>query len=243
MRSKSARFHFLRQRSLPVLLLWLLASSSSSFLGSDFITWSSPAMGSGGGVTASVVTTVTSGFHSTIQYPATNPDFVSQFAPSYSLLEYRSPSGAGGGDISSVITFSSSLPSGSKVLVVDVDARDETVILMGDGAPPPLLQQLESIAGEVSTFPIYNAATGSLVENGPASPDFNNREVTVFDASGLGGIDVTFLNGGVGSGCFVAVYVASAPQSVPLLTPFMLLLTVFLVGLSGRCLLKGARPT
>jgi hypothetical protein len=109
-----------------------------------------------------ISSTVTQGSFSTGTLTASEPNFVADFADSFSVLRYTAAQSAPG-NILSTITFSSALPSGTRLLVIDVDFSMETVTLLGNETPLSLLAQRESTTGASSSFPSYNGATGKLV--------------------------------------------------------------------------------
>ena len=199
--------HVKSLRSLTVGLVCLLLAPSA-FGAMVLIDWTSINGGSGGGVTATVVSTVNAGTFDTGDIGGSEPAFVAEYSSTLSTLFYRSIIGGGAGDILSTITFSSALPAGSQLLVIDADVRDETATLASGGNPLTLLAQVESNAGVTSTFPTYNAVLGELVAFGLE----NSNDASIFDLSGASSVQVDFTGGGLGSRIFVAV---ALPIPVP----------------------------
>lgn len=222
-------------RIVALFIFFAALAPSGVHAASIFIDWSSITEGAGGGITASVSSTVSSGTFSFGSIPADDPYFVSQFALSYSALHYKAGSGSTTpGDISSEFTFSSPLPSGSKLIVTDVDFDEETLTLTSSGSPLSLLEQIESMAGVTSVFPNYYPSTGKLITAGTAQGGLNIREASIFDLSGLSDLRVSFENGSYDSGSSIAI---AMPVTVPLPGSHLL----FTVGLGLLTVLRRKR--
>lgn len=194
--------------SLLRTLVFLVASPAMAE--TDFITWTSPSAGSGGGISATVTSTVTAGALSAVTFNASDGTFISDFAASYSALHYASAA-SGPANISSTISFSQALPIGAKLIAVDVDYMGESLSLSSSGSPLSLLEQRETISGANSSFPAYNAGTGVLSET---APNQNANEASVFDVSGLSVIDVHRTGGNTNSGVGVAIALPMVPVGV-----------------------------
>ena len=198
--------------------------SPSAALGASILfDWSSTTAGTAGGINATITSTITQGAFFTGVYAASDPSYVADFSSSHSILNYNDVSNLPG-LIDSTFSFSSALPSGSRLIVLDVDLFPETAILAIDGTPPTLLAQIESILGEMSIFPNYNALTGELVSAGGAPGGINNVEASIFDVSGASSIQVGWRNGGTPSGIAVAI-------AIPVPEPSSLLLSALGLGL------------
>lgn len=211
-----------------LFIFFTVLATSRVFAASIFMEWSSINEGSGGGITATVSSTVNSGTFFYGDVTASDPNFVTQFAASFPALHYKATFSAPA-DISSDFIFSTPLPSGSKLLVRDVDFEDETLTLTSNGSPLTLLAQIESIAGAISTFPIYNSLTGVLITAGTAPGGMNDGEVSIFDLSGLSSLQVSFENGLLNSGSNIAIAMpVPLPGSHLLLISALGLLTYFL---------------
>ena len=195
-------------RILLPTFVFLVASPAMAE--TDFITWTSPSEGSGGGISATVTSTVTAGVLSAQTFNASDGTFISDFAASYSALHYASAA-SGPANISSTISFSQALPIGAKLIAVDVDYMGESLSLSSSGSPLSLLEQRETTNGANSVFPTYNAGTGVLSE---AAPIQNANEASVFDVSGLSVIDVHRAGGNTNSGIGVAIALPIAPVGV-----------------------------
>ena len=172
--------------------------------GFEFIEWSSITAGTGGGINATVAATITQGSMDFTTSTATDPSFVEEFADSFSVLLYiAQPTGPG--NITSTISFSGPLPQGSRLIVVDVDFLQEGVTLIGGGAPLALLSQVETQAGETSTFPFYDPVLGTLITPHTTSGQTNEGDASIFDVSGLGAIDIAYFGGGSSSGVGITI--------------------------------------
>jgi hypothetical protein len=176
----------------------------------NFIVWTSPSAGSGGGISATVTSTVTAGALSATTFNASDGTFISDFAASYSALHYASPT-SGPANIRSTITFSPALPTGAKLIAVDVDYMGESLSLLSNESPLVLLEQRETTNKANSSFPAYNAGTGVL---SATAPNQNANEASVFDVSGLSVIDVHRTGGNTNSGVGVAIALPIAPVGV-----------------------------
>ncbi|MGI9431013.1 MAG: hypothetical protein ACR2PQ_02310 [Myxococcota bacterium] len=208
----------MRTLSVVAIIVWGAAFGPlSAQAASTFIEWSSTAAGSGGGIDATVVSTVREGEFSVADIGASDPDFVADFSDVVPTFAYRTVSDHG--DIEATITFSAPLPTDAMLLVIDVDAFLELVILSSEGTPLTLIEQVESADGAVSNFPTYNDVLGELAFT--AGGDDNDSEVSIFDLSGVTSIQVDFRNGMLGSGIRAAV---ALPTEVPEPGPVGLLL-------------------
>jgi phosphotransferase system glucose/maltose/N-acetylglucosamine-specific IIC component len=208
------------------LLLPATASATSIF-----VEWTSASEGSGGGIDATVNATVNAWVIFPGVHPANDPVYVADFAAGHSALGYQTPSG-GPADILSTLSFSSALPAGSRLIILDVDHAQETVTLTGSGAPLSLLTQLESIAGASSIFPSWDPVTGELVAT-TTPGQVNSAEASVFDVAGLTSFQVDFRNGNNSSTVVVAV---ALPIPEPSTLTLTLLGTLFLA-------MRARRPT
>ena len=142
------------------------------------------------GITATITVLGSAETVDTISIAATNPDYVSQYGSPLKALRFESVFSE-----RVRVDFSQPLPEGSRLLAIDIDAATtsglESVTLQ-DGTLSPLpnfIDQLETIAGETSLFPTYDASTGVLSAVDGVSD--NIREATVFDISGANAIYVT----------------------------------------------------
>jgi hypothetical protein len=191
-------------RLYALAILSIVFSFSDVRAANVFFTWASTSAGAGPGINAMISSTVTQGSFSTGTLTASEPNFVADFADSFSVLRYTAAQSAPG-NILSTITFSSALPSGTRLLVIDVDFSMETVTLLGNENPLSLLAQRESTTGASSSFPSYNGATGKLV-----AVATNSNEASVFDLSGVTSLKVNFAGGNFGSGVAIAISGISA---------------------------------
>ena len=196
-----------------------------------FVDWTSATGGSGGGIDATVAATINAGTMLTSSISATNPVYVDEFAASHSLLLYRTPTGPA--DIISTISFSTVLPAGSRLIIIDVDHAQETATLLTSGTPLTLLAQLESMAGANSIFPSWNPLTGELVAT-TLSGQLNNGEASIFDLGGLTSIQVDVRGGNNSSTVALAI-------ALPIPEPGTLTLT--LVGITGLAIRARRRQT
>lgn len=195
---------------VSVFIFFTVLAPLNVFAASIFMEWPSITEGTGGGITATVSSTVNSGTFFSGGVAATDPDFVSQFAANFPALHYKAAFSQKG-DISSDFTFSAPLPAGSKLIVRDVDFENETLTLTSSGCPLILLAQMESIADAESIFPIYDPSTGKLVTAGTASGGLNEGEASIFDLSGVSSLHVSFENGLINSGSNVAIAMPTVP--------------------------------
>ncbi|SLM29630.1 putative Flagellin A [Desulfamplus magnetovallimortis] len=162
------------------------------------INWSSNTQGSGGGINA----TITSGaVNIGTETLLDDPNFISNFSSNLSVLEY------GANSVTTVINFSSPLPTGSKLLLGDVDSGHVATLTSG-GTPLTYVSQLESRSGQNSTFPIYNPATGKLTSQPNSN---NNDEVTSFDLSNLSSLQIEFQGSGA---AWAAIALADPSTSI-----------------------------
>ncbi|MFT5695334.1 MAG: hypothetical protein ACI9QQ_001309 [Myxococcota bacterium] len=228
MRGESYRF-MRRLRDFSILLVLASAPSAASAQ-LTFIEWTSTADGSGGGITATVNSTVTLGSIGFQFVSATDPVFVANYESSYSVLTFKASTG-GPGDITSAITFSTPLPVGARLIASDVDYNGETLTLTTGGVGLALFEQLETMSGESSTFPSYDNMTGELVGTGAVGNNNpNNSEATVFDVSGLSAIQVSYDNGINNTGVAVGILFPPPPPVPAFSSP---LVVIFLFGLLG----------
>lgn len=215
-----------------LLALGVMLAALPATAATDFIVWSSPNAGSGGGVTATVASNVVAGSFQSTVVGATEATFVADYGPSLSVLFYRSTA-AGPASITSTLSFSPPLPTGARLLAIDLDAGAETFTLTSGGAPLAFVESRETTAGALSAFPSYDAGSGVLSTTA-ASP--NDSEATVFDVSGLSTLDVDFSGGSLGSGSFIAI---ALPVQVPMLAPLGLFALVGgLLTVAGRGLTR-----
>lgn len=184
--------------------LAVLLSPSIVSAGSSFIEWESGTSGSGGGINATVDATISKGSLTTFEGPATNPTFIELFAANYGGMSHFSGPGSTLSNIISTVSFSSTLPVGARLVVVDVDVAGENITLSSSGTPLTLLAQLETLTGQSSAFPSWDPLLGQLSATTP-SGQFNNTEASVFNISGLSSIQVDSFGGKNNSGIGVAV--------------------------------------
>ncbi len=170
--------------------------------------WTSETSGSAGGISASVAWVILAGDNGIWDSTATDEDFVAQFGTTLEGLLYLTPV-PGAADIQSIVSFSSSLPAGSRLVVVDVDYEGETMTLRdgASSAPLALVEQLETFAGESSDFPSWSPPTLSETTSPLAT---NSNEASVFDVGGLTSVEIDFA-GGDASGVAVIVAIPAAP--------------------------------
>ncbi len=208
------------------LLIRLFFAASPPAAETDFIVWTSGSAGSGGGISATVTSTVTQGSLTASSLNASDASFVADFAASYSVLRYRAE--VVPASISSTLAFSQPLPGGAKLLAIDLDFEGEAFTLSSGGAPLALLEQRETTDGASSDFPTYDSGTGTLSHSAGSTNVF---EASVFDVSGLSTIDVDFVNG-LGSAGLIAIALP-VPTPVPALGPVGgLTLTLCLIGVA-----------
>lgn len=96
------------------------------------------------------------------------------------------------------------------MIALDVDFLGESLLLSGGGAPLVLLSQMESQAGEMSTFPIYDPVLGALVSPNDQTNQSNEGDASVFDISFLNEINVDFSGGGFTSGVAIVIALPSS---------------------------------
>lgn len=146
---------------------------------------------------------------------ATAPSFVAQYGAA--LPTMATTNGVAGSAANSVVQFSfnNSLPTGSRLIVLDVDIAlyDERFELSQVGGALTLLDQLESNSGASSVFPSWMSLTGILRAQG--TQNNNNYEATVFDVSGASVITARFLRNSGGGGIAGAHLVIGVPVPEP----------------------------
>jgi hypothetical protein len=122
---------------------------------------------------------------------ASASQFVTQFGATVPGFNLTNGAGGSAGDGLAQMTFSAPLPNGSRLLVLDLDVprSQERVEIAHTNGVVTFNEQLESEAGEMSLFPVWNPATGVLLSQGPS----NNEECTVFDVSGVSALSVHYL--------------------------------------------------
>ncbi len=142
--------------------------------------------------------------------------------------------------ISSTLSFSESLPSGAKLLAIDLDFEAETFTLSSGGTPLVLLEQRETTDGASSDFPSYDSGTGTLSHSGGSTNEF---EASVFDVSGLSAIDVDFVNGLGSAGLIAIALPIPEPAPVPAVGSVGgLMLTLCLVGVALMVTARSRSP-
>lgn len=191
-------------------LAGILAATSPAAAERAFIEWISETEGAGGGITATVDATLVSGILRDSQGTASEPTFVDEFATTYPRLNFSTESSPA--DMETTISFDPALPEGSLLIIVDVDYRDETVVLFSGGAPLTLVEQRETIDGETSTFPTWDPTAGTLVDATSSPSDSNEWEASIFDVGGRSAVDVDFYGGNHGSGIQLVI---ALPGAVP----------------------------
>lgn len=95
------------------------------------------------------------------------------------------------------IVFDVALPENAILIAFDLDTiRMDEFQFSNTQNPLGLLEQLETEAGANSSFPLWNAATQSLISSGVQG---NANEATVFDVGGNMTIDISFFRNAGGS--------------------------------------------
>ena len=137
---------------------------------------------------------------------ASAPQFVTQFGATVPGFNLTNGMGGSAADALAQITFSPPLPNGSRLLVLDLDVpkSQERVALTHMNGVVTFLEQLESEAGEMSVFPVWDPSTGVLLSQGPS----NNEECTVFDVSGVSALSVRYLRSDVSPGGQTGAHIA-----------------------------------
>lgn len=200
-----------------IIGLFGLLASASAHAAPLFADWESGALGT---ITFIVTETETEGFIQPSEDTATDPVFVAAYADVFPTLQFQS--GAGPADLRAQIQFSEPLPVGAQLLAFDLDFRMEIFRIASDIGFLTLLAQGETQAGGMSQFPIYNPADGTLTSVFPGNGD-NPFEYSLFDASGLSFLDISWINGGVSSGSRIVVVLPDGqPSPVPLPAGFPL---------------------
>ncbi|SLM30994.1 exported hypothetical protein [Desulfamplus magnetovallimortis] len=190
------------------LICCSLFISTQVIAAGSFMEWSSAQSGSGEGITATVYSKITKGKLAFTTITVDNYDYIESFDSTFSNLHYSCSDSNSSADIFSVINFSSPLPEGSKIIAIDVDYYQETLSFTSGGFPLNLVDQIETSAGAVSVFPTYDSLSGQL----QATPDIENdnqKEASIFDASGLTSVQITFERG-KGSGILIAIWIDSS---------------------------------
>ena len=151
---------------------------------------------------------------------ASASQFVTQFGATVPGFNLTNGTGGSAADGFAQMTFSAPLPNGSRLLVLDLDVprSQERMALTHTNGVMTFVQQLESEAGEMSVFPVWDPTTGVLLSQGPS----NNEECTVFDVSGISAMSVRYLRSDVSPGGQTGAHIALGvpvpePSSVALL--------------------------
>jgi hypothetical protein len=186
---------------------------------------------SSGGVIADMTFTTTAN-DTLFPNPVTASDarFVSEFGAAVSGFSMTNGTGGSAADGLAQIAFGTPLPTGSRLLVLDLDVpkSQERVALTHTGGTISFLQQLESETGEMSVFPIWDPSTGVLLSQGPA----NNEECTVFDISGVSALSVRYLRSDVSPGGPTGAHIAIG---LPVPEPVSTVLLANLILAIGCC--------
>lgn len=192
------------------LMIATVLFPSVLFGGSTFMEWQSGTTGSGGGINVVVDTAIVKGSLTTFSNvnTGTNPVFVDLFSSSFEGMSHQSGPGSTPSDIMTTVNFSSALPVGARLLVIDLDVAGESMTLFSGGNPLTLVTQLETRSGQSSDFPSWDSGTGVLTAT-TASGQFNNTEASVFDVTGLTTIQVDSSGGKNNSGVGVAIALPS----------------------------------
>lgn len=145
----------------------------------------------------------------------TSPSFISQFGVTIPNMVMNSGVSGSAADSLVQFSFNKSLPTGSRLIVFDVDIAiyDERLQLSQVGGTLTLLSQLETSSGAASVFPSWTPATGMLSAQG--SQNDNNYEATVFDVSGATAVSARFLRSSGGAGIAGAHLAIGVPIPEP----------------------------
>jgi hypothetical protein len=157
---------------------------------------------------------------------ASASQFVTQFGATVPGFNLTNGAGGSAADGLAQMTFSTPLPNGARLLVLDLDvprSQERVELAHADGVVT-FVQQLESEAGEMSVFPVWNATTGVLLSQGPS----NNEECTVFDVSGDKVLSIRYLRSDVSPGGQTGVHIA---LGIPIPEPTTA--TLLLLGMMG----------
>ncbi len=198
-----------------------------------YIDWASTSTGTGGGITANVSSTITSGaFVVGSSHIPSDAGFIAEYGLLIPTLRYGSGPTTTPGIINSTIQFTAALPTGSELLIFDVDFLQETMVLLASSGVPALLAQRETVSSATSVLPSYNTGTGSLAALGTTitSPQ-NDFEVSIFDVSGVTSLQLDYSNGGFNSGIFAAIALPGAATAVS--APSAMLLMLLGLGIAG----------
>lgn len=121
----------------------------------------------------------------------TNFEFEAEFGDggTFAALFRPDPVGAPG-QTNVDIDFPFPLPAGSKMVVMDIDATNETLRFESNLGALGMPTMMESNHLENSVFASWNGETNTLSAN-PAAPN-NDKEAYYWDVSGLQNMDVTY---------------------------------------------------
>jgi hypothetical protein len=132
-------------KELPSFLITIASLGSMAPAGaaasSILFEWTSATSGNGGGLTASVTSTIRQGFVETQTHNASEPAYVADFASSHSVFFWNVGSSPPG-DIDSSFSFAAPLPSGARLIVLDLDVF--TVLARASAGRDPRAASVEA---------------------------------------------------------------------------------------------------
>lgn len=143
----------------------------------------------------------------------TRPPFASAYGASVPTLKMDSGVAGSAGSSNTFVSFSSPLPVGARLFVFDVDIelRNEAVYLSSQQSIS-LLEQLETQSGATSGFPSWSPTLKSLTAT---SNNANNEEASIFDASGVSAVTISYRRTAGGTGMTGASFAFALPVPEP----------------------------
>jgi hypothetical protein len=221
-------------RSSAVAALAVMLSTTNATASSIFADWSNNSLN---GIGFTLENTITSGRVSVTNRTATDADFVNNFGSAFAARWVGVNTDGDPADILQELTFDQALPTGSILLLIDVDFDGEAFDISSDQGILSLLDQGETIAGESSNLPSYDRTTGRLSEDFPGttggSLGNNKEEFSAFDLSGVTKLSLNYLFSSSKGGARYTFATPVAAAASPGVVPLPASLPLALVGLAG----------
>lgn len=139
-------------------------------------------------------------------------DFITRFGSDVPSMFFENSAADPTADALAQAAFTPALPTGARLLVVDVDQANaqERIQLSSLGGSLTLLEQIETRSGASSQFPTWNPTTRVL-----QSVRSNEEEASVFDVSGARSLDLWFTRGVGARGVSGAYFIIAIPVPEP----------------------------